>query len=65
MLLKREVTAGVRICSSLEMMDKLLEIGQVQVLLISEEIPYEERKQAFAGKRIVLTRQHCTDLGEE
>lgn len=65
LLLKREVTAGVRICSSLEMMERLLEIGQVQVLLISEDIPYEARKRAFAGKRIVLTKQHCVDLGEE
>lgn len=65
LLLRREVTAGVRTCSSLEMLEKLLEIGQVQVLLISEEIPYETRKRIFAGKRIVLTRQHCLDLGED
>lgn len=65
LLLKREVSAGVRICSSLEMMEKMLEIGNIQVLLISEEIPYEARKRAFDGKRIVLTRQHCLDLGED
>lgn len=56
---------GVRLCSSLEMVERLLEIGQIQVLLISEEVPYEKRKQVFAGKRIVLTRQHCADLGAE
>lgn len=65
LMLKKEITAGVRICSSLELVDKLLEIGQVQVLLISEEIPYEKRRQAFSGRRIVLTRRQCTDLGKE
>jgi len=65
LLLKKEVTAGVRICSSLELMEKMLEIGNVKVLLISEEVPYEKRKQIFAGKRIVLTKDQCADLGIE
>lgn len=65
LLLKREVTAGVRICSSLELLEKMLEIGEVQVLLISDEIPYEARKQVFGGRRVVLTRKKCIDLGEE
>ena len=34
-------------------------------VLISEDVPYEKRKQIFTGKRIILTRQHCVDLGEE
>lgn len=42
-----------------------METGQVQVLLISDEVPYEKRKQIFAGRRIVLTRHHCKDLGKE
>lgn len=65
LLLKKEVTAGVRICLSLELMEKMLEIGNIKVLLISEEIPYEKRKQIFAGKRIVLTKDQCADLGIE
>ena len=65
LLLKKEVTAGVRICSSLEYMEKMLEIGNIKVLLISEEVPYERRKQLFAGKRIVLTKERCADLGIE
>lgn len=65
LLLRKEVTIGVRICSSLDMMERLLEIGQIKVLLISEEIPYEERRQIFNGKRIILTRTKCVDLGEE
>ena len=65
LLLKREVTAGVRICSSLDMLENLLEIGEVQALLISDEIPYELRKRVFGGRRIVLTRTKCADLGEE
>lgn len=65
LLLKKEVTAGVRICSSLEYVEKLLEIGNIKVLLISEEIPYETRKQLFTGKRIVLTKNRCVDLGVE
>ena len=65
LLLKKEVTVGVRICSSLEMLERLLEIGEIQVLLISEDVPYAKRKQVFGGKRIVLTRQHCMDLGVE
>lgn len=56
---------GVRICSSLEMLERLLELSQITVLLISEEIPYEKRKQAFQGMRVVLTRTHCQDLGKE
>lgn len=65
LLLKKEVTAGVRTCSSLEFMEKSLGIANVKVLLISEEIPYEVRKQSFAGKRIVLTKNRCEDLGAE
>ena len=65
LLLKKEVTAGVRICSSPEMVQELLKIGLIKVLLISEDVPYEKRKQIFTGKRIILTRQHCVDLGEE
>ena len=57
--------ASVRICSSMEMLEKLLEIGKVKVLLISEEIPYSRRKQLVQGKRIVLTEQQCQDLGSE
>ena len=65
LLLKKEVTAGVRICSSPELMEKMLEIGNIKVLLISEEIPYEKRQQIYAGKRIVLTKDRCADLGIE
>ena len=63
--MKKEVTAGVRICSSPEMVQELLKIGLIKVLLISEDVPYEKRQQIFTGKRIILTRQHCVDLGEE
>lgn len=59
------MTVGIRICSSLNMVSRLLEVGQIKVLLISEEIAYEERRQIFAGKRVVLTRHKCMDLGEE
>lgn len=65
LLLKKDVTAGVRICSSPELVEKMLEIGNIKVLLISEEIPYEMRKQLFPGKRIVLTKDRCADLGIE
>lgn len=65
LLLKKEVTTGVRTCSLPENVEHLIEIGNVQVLLISEEVPYHERKRVFAGKRIVLTREHCADLGIE
>ena len=58
LLLKKEVTAP-------EMVQELLKIGLIKVLLISEDVPYEKRKQIFTGKRIILTRQHCVDLGEE
>lgn len=59
------MTVGIRICSSLDMVSRLLEIGQIKVLLISEEIPYGERRKIFDGKRIVLTRNKCIDLGED
>lgn len=65
LLLKKEVTAGVRTCSSLDFVGKTLEIANVKVLLISDEVPYEERKRLFAGKRIVLTKDRCADLGTE
>ena len=48
------MTAGVRICSSPEMVQELLKIGLIKVLLISEDVPYEKRKQIFTGKRIIL-----------
>ena len=47
LLLKKEVTAGVRICSSPEMVQELLKIGLIKVLLISEDVPYEKRKHIF------------------
>ena len=59
LLLKKEVTVGVRTCSLPEHVEHLIEIGNVKVLLISEVVPYQERKRVFAGKRIVLTREHC------
>ena len=62
LLLKKEVTVGVRTCSLPEHVEHLIEIGNVKVLLISEVVPYQERKRVFAGKRIVLTREHCADL---
>ena len=65
MLLKRDILISVRICSSIDMLEKLLEIGKVKVLLISEDIPYERRKQFAQGKRIVLTKQQCRDLGQD
>lgn len=65
LLLKKEVTMGVRTCSLPEHVEHLIEIGNVKVLLISEVVPYQERKRLFAGKRIVLTREHCADLGIE
>lgn len=65
LLLKKEVAAGVRTCSLPENVEHLTEIGNVKVLLISEEVPYQDRKRVFAGKRIVLTREHCADLGIE
>ena len=43
----------------------MLEIGNIQILLISDEVPYDERCQLFQGTRVVLTRNHCGDLGEE
>lgn len=64
-MLKKEVNVGIRICSSLDMAERLLEVGQIKVLLISEEIPYEKRRQVFSGRRIVFTRSGCADLGEE
>lgn len=65
LLLRKEVTINVRNCSSLEILEHLLEIGNIKVLLISEDVPYTKRKQIFNGKRIVLTRSHCSDLGSE
>ena len=63
--MKKEITMGVCVCSSRDVLLKMLEIGNIQILLISEEVPYEERAQLFTGTRIVLTRHHCNDLGEE
>ena len=65
LLLKKEVAVGVRTCSLPKNVEHFTEIGNVKVLLISEEVPYHERKRVFAGKRIVLTREHCADLGIE
>lgn len=64
-LLRKEITMGVCVCSSKEVLSRMLEIGNIQILLISEEVPYEERAQMFSGTRIVLTRNRCKDLGSE
>lgn len=63
--MKKEITMGVCVCSSRDVLLKMLEIGNIQILLISEEVPYEERAQLFTGTRVVLTRHRCNDLGEE
>ena len=65
LLLRKEVTINVRNCSSLKILEHLLEVGNIKVLLISDDVPYLKRKQIFNGKRIVLTRSHCNDLGPE
>lgn len=65
LLQKKGAFLQVRSCMSYETAKKLLEISHIQVLLISEEFPYEIRKQLRVEKRIVLTREHCKDLGEE
>ena len=59
-----EETFQVRLCASLEMAEKLLGIGHVQVVLISEDFPLQRRNQIQGTKRIVLARSHCVDLGE-
>ena len=60
--MKKEITMGVCVCSSRDVLLKMLEIGNIQILLISEEVPYEERAQLFTGTRVVLTRHRCNDL---
>lgn len=65
MLQKKEAFLQVRICSSYETMEKLLEMGHIQVLLISEDFPYELRRQIVVENKVVLTQGHCKDLGED
>lgn len=52
LLLKKEVTAGVRICSSPEMVQELLKIGLIKVLLISEDVPYEKESRFLPGREL-------------
>lgn len=65
MLQKKGALLQVRICSSYETMEKLLEMGHIQVLLISEDFPYEVRRQIIVENKIVLTQDHCKDLGRD
>lgn len=63
LLQKKEALLQVRICSTFEMMEKLLEMNHIQVLLISEDFPLEERERIHLVKKIVLTQGHCANLG--
>lgn len=42
-----------------------MEMSHIQVLLISEDFPLEERERIRLVKKIVLTRGRCADLGED
>ena len=55
----------MRVYSSFEKLEALPGNGRNRILLAGEEIPYEQRKQITAGKKIVLTQSQCADLGEE
>lgn len=62
---RKEITSLVRICSSFEKLKTLPEKHHKKILLIGEEFSYDERRQAEADIRIVLTERHCRDLGNE
>lgn len=64
MLQRKEALLQVRVCSTIEIVEKLLEMNHIQVLLISEAYPLEDRERIHADKKIVLTQSHCADLGE-
>ena len=55
----------MRVYSSFEKLEALPGNGRNRILLAGEEIPYVQRKQITAGKKIVLTQSQCADLGEE
>ena len=62
---RKDITSFVRICSSFEKLKTLPEKNSKKILLIGEEFSYDERRQAEADVRIVLTEGHCRDLGKE
>ena len=64
MLQRKDALLQVRICSALDIVERLLEINHIQVLLISEDFPLSERERIRSDKKIILTRSHCADLGE-
>lgn len=54
---KKEIAFQVRACTSLEHLMSLQREQNIDLLLITEEYPYEERNQVQAQKVFVLTRE--------
>ena len=56
---RKELTFKVYTCTSAESVHCFLESHKINVLLIDEGFPYEERKGFHAEQVFVLTKENC------
>ena len=62
---RKELTFKVYTCTSAESVHCFLESHKINVLLIDEVFPYEERRGFHAEQVFVLTKENCKDLDSE
>lgn len=62
---REELDLQVQVCTSFEQAERLEEFQGAELLLIGDEIPYEQRQMSRAARRFVLTSQEGTEVGEE
>lgn len=64
-LVRNELNLKVYTCTSAKNAMQFLSGKQINILIIDEKYPYEERIAAEAEQTFVLTKEACGDLGEE
>ena len=62
---RRDLLLQINLCFSLQKLKQLEEKYPIDIVLLDEEIPHEERQKIKGNIRFVLTSQRCGDLGAE
>lgn len=62
---RKDLLLQLNLCFSLQKLKQLEEKCPIDIVLLDEKISYEERQKIKGNVRLVLTKQHCKDLGAE
>ena len=62
---RKDLLLQLNLCFSLQKLKQIEEKYPIDIVLLDEKISYEERQKIKGKVRLVLTTQHCKDLGAE